>query len=197
MHTPKHARRLRSSSETTEEPRNKTTAFKENPHIITWIFLLILYIGNKASLSKYEINWFLKMHYCRVLLYKWLESAQRILTMTSLWSPSIQYQYLLLKWILKKIFIKPYLALYTLHNSLDRNAPLVCWACSNRFSFYVWKVLTKTRRQKLFHLQLSSPFFQVPNWWWWGVIFHNCKIFICYVRSIITSEKIEIDSPRR
>ena len=68
----------------------------------------------------------------------------------------------------------------------------VCWS---QLSFYVWKVKTKTRRQKLFHLQLSSPFFQVPNWWWWWVIFHNCKIFICYVRSIITSEKIEIESP--
>ena len=59
-----------------EEPRNKASANKENPHIITLIFspqilfLFILYIGNKASLAiRHEINWSLEMCYCGVLLY--------------------------------------------------------------------------------------------------------------------------------
>ena len=61
---------------TTEEPRNKASANKENPPITTWIFspqilfLLILYIGNKASLAiRQEINWSLEMRYCGVPLY--------------------------------------------------------------------------------------------------------------------------------
>ena len=60
----------------TEEPRNKASANKENPPITTWIFspqmlfLLILYIGNKASLAiRHEINWSLEMRYCGVPLY--------------------------------------------------------------------------------------------------------------------------------
>ena len=60
----------------TEEARNKASAYKENPPITTRIFspqmpfLLILYIGNKASLAiRHEINWSLEMRYCRVPLY--------------------------------------------------------------------------------------------------------------------------------
>ena len=48
----------------TEEPRNKASASRENPPLTTrtcslqMLFLFILYIGNKASLSiRHEINW--------------------------------------------------------------------------------------------------------------------------------------------
>ena len=63
----------------TEEARNKASAYKENPPITTRIFspqmpfLLILYIGNKASLAiRHEINWSLEMRYCGVPLYIWI-----------------------------------------------------------------------------------------------------------------------------
>ena len=55
----------------TEEPRNKASANKENPSIPTKIlgpqmlFLLILYIGSKASFAiRHEIDWSLEMRYC-------------------------------------------------------------------------------------------------------------------------------------
>ena len=61
----------------TEELGNKASANKENPPITTKIFspqmpfLLILYIGNKASLAiRHEINWSLEMRYCGVPLYQ-------------------------------------------------------------------------------------------------------------------------------
>ena len=69
----------------TEEPRNKASANKENPPITTRIFspqmpfLLILYIGNKASLAiRHEINWSLEMHYCGVPLYLTVAKASAI-----------------------------------------------------------------------------------------------------------------------
>ena len=59
------------------ETRYKASANKENRLIATWIFspqilfLLILYIGNKASLAiRHEIDWSLEMRYCGVPLYK-------------------------------------------------------------------------------------------------------------------------------
>ena len=54
-----------------EEPRNKTSANKESPPIITFIlspqmlFLLILYIGIKASITiRHKIYRSLEMRYC-------------------------------------------------------------------------------------------------------------------------------------
>ena len=62
--------------EYTKEPCHKASASKKNPPITIWIFspvvlfLLILYIGNKASLAiRHEINWSLEMRYCGVPLY--------------------------------------------------------------------------------------------------------------------------------
>ena len=60
----------------TEKPRNKASANKVIPPITTWIFsphlifLLILYIGNKASMAiRHKINRSLEMPYCGVPLY--------------------------------------------------------------------------------------------------------------------------------
>ena len=69
----------------TEEPSNKASANTENPPTITWIlipqilFLLIVSIGNKASLViRDEINWSIEMPQRRV---------RRYMTKTSLFIP--------------------------------------------------------------------------------------------------------------